>query len=441
MKKTLQFLFIVFPLFIVLPTFSFALNCSSPPTGPFGPAWARAYESWCQQCGGIYNPSSQSCTPGPNWGGRSGSTSPGSSSPSSYEVERQRLEAEKQRQQEIEEQRRREEIEAKRGQREFERNKVEALRSLKGISKDELGLKEIGTDTALKGIEDTTQHPEHKKIVEKKTPAAVDSLVANPRDNKKSYNVNFTAVKGVNPKLRQELLGNFPDIISKRNRHPNKQAQNILQSLKNGEPPNPIKNIADLAPGDVILVASSSWKDRKKEGEWEVGKSIGINFLDKWSSNNWSSPVSHAAIFLGKRNGKRWYFNNTFEHGPVIVEEKDFLREYGQRSMDVATLVGQPLSQHEGQELWKGAHELRNTTTYGIWANDKMVCSEASRWLLLRAGRRVPETRSENVKIKEIDTGLNKKQFVNFSPSDFYEEQQYFVVHQLGLQKIGQKSK
>jgi hypothetical protein len=70
-----------------------------------------------------------------------------------------------------------------------------------------------------------------------------------------------------------------------------------------------------------------------------------------------------------------------------------------------------------------------------------MVCSEASRWLLLRAGRRVPETRSENVKIKEIDTGLNKKQFVNFSPSDFYEEQQYFVVHQLGLQKIGQKSK
>ena len=52
----------------------------------------------------------------------------------------------------------------------------------------------------------------------------------------------------------------------------------------------------------------------------------------------------------------------------------------------------------------------------------------------MRAGRRVPETQSENKKILGIDVGLNKKQFVTFSPSDFYENQQYFVVHQLGIQ-------
>jgi hypothetical protein len=55
--------------------------------------------------------------------------------------------------------------------------------------------------------------------------------------------------------------------------------------------------------------------------------------------------------------------------------------------------------------------------------------------LLLRAGRKVPETSSESKKILGKDTGLSKKQFVTFSPSDFYEEQQYFVVHQLSIQQ------
>jgi len=39
-----------------------------------------------------------------------------------------------------------------------------------------------------------------------------------------------------------------------------------------------------------------------------------------------------------------------------------------------------------------------------------------------------------------MDTGLNKKQFVTFSPSDFYENQQYFVVHQLGVQRKEEKN-
>jgi hypothetical protein len=143
---------------------------------------------------------------------------------------------------------------------------------------------------------------------------------------------------------------------------------------------------------------------------------------------------------LGERNGKRWYLDNTGK-GPIIKEESEFLKEYGARKMDVATLVGQPLSRHEGEEMWKGAHELRNMTAYGPskilnWGRDDgMVCSESSRWLLLRAGRRVPETQSENGKILGMDIGLNKKQFVSFSPSDFYANQQYFLVHRLEIRK------
>jgi hypothetical protein len=239
------------------------------------------------------------------------------------------------------------------------------------------------------------------------------------------------------PQQRQELLGKLSDTIRERIDKPNEQAQEIITSLKTKAPPSLVKSIDNLAPGDVILVAAIPLEDYKKAGVWEVGKSNAINLLDQWGSNNWSSPASHAAIYLGVRNGKRWYLDNTSEHGPVIKEEGYFLKEYGQRQMDVATLVGQPISQHQGEEIWKAAHELAKMISYGIWANDKMVCSETSRWVLVRAGRRVPETQSENRKILGVDIGLNKKEFVNFSPSDFYNNEQYFVIHPLSMQSRG----
>ncbi len=279
------------------------------------------------------------------------------------------------------------------------------------------------------------------------TVKGVDDSSAVARPAKKKPDIGSVAVqRGVaNPaRLVRELLEPLPTVILLRTERPNAQAQLILRSFNMPELPDPVKNIADLSPGDVVLVAPWSLKDRKKAGNWEVGLSNGINLLDKWGSNSLSPPASHAAIFLGERNGKRWYMDNT-SSGTVIKEEKYFLKEYGARKMDVATLVGQPLSKHEGDELWKGAHELRNMTTYwpsgvpNVTGSAGMVCSESSRWLLMRAGRRVPETSSENAKIFGKDIGLNKKQFVDFSPSDFYEEEQYFVIHQLDIQGKGQR--
>lgn len=333
-----------------------------------------------------------------------------------------------------EEQARREAVERQRRE-EFEKSKQSALKELKEVESTEIGLKGFEKGGEL-GLKDATDSTVLKDI--NSDPSVVDL-----RDKKKPYVLDLTVVKGANPQLSKELLGNFSETVTRRTTRSNEQAQMILRSFKTGEPPNPVKNISSLAPGDVILVApvpmKAGLKDETKEHLKDVMISNGINFLDRWGSDNWTSPASHAAIFIGTRNGKNWYLDNTSE-GPVIKDEKQFLKQYGQRRMDVATLVGQPLSQHEGQELWKGAHELRNTTSYGIRVlahdgNDAMVCSEAARWLLVRAGRRVPETRSQNRTIAGIDTGLNKKMYVNFSPSDFYEEQQYFVIHQLGMGK------
>ncbi len=298
---------------------------------------------------------------------------------------------------------------------------------MKGIAENELGLKGVGGgDMELKGIGETKPGDSGlKPLFDKGSPGSAPVDARGRGASKLDISVIRVQAGVANPtQLKKDLLDNFSGAILKRTEQANAQAQQIYRSFKTGEPPNPVKNLNNLAPGDVILVATDL-KDLKSKG---------INFLDRWGSDNWSSPASHAAIFLGVRNGERWYLDNTSAHGPVILAEKDFLKEYGQRGMDVATLVGQPLSQHQGQELWKGAHELRKTTRYGIWANDKMVCSETSRWLLVRAGRWVPETKSPNAKVLGGDTFLNKKMIVTFSPSDFYENQQYFVVHQLGMQ-------
>ena len=60
-------------------------DCSNPPTG-FGNAWWANYAAWCSRCGGTPNKSSMSCTPGPNWGGRAGSGTPGIGTTGSLEV-------------------------------------------------------------------------------------------------------------------------------------------------------------------------------------------------------------------------------------------------------------------------------------------------------------------------------------------------------------------
>jgi len=267
-----------------------------------------------------------------------------------------------------------------------------------------------------------------------------DASVVDLRDKKQPYTLDSSVVRGGTPQLRKEVQGDFKNVVSQReNVGENAQVQAILDSFKSGEPSVPTKNLKDLAPGDVILVAPDSLlvKGSDETGIHFVNflESNGINLLDRFGSNNWSSPASHAAIFIGSRDGKRWYLDNTSK-GPVIKNEATFLREYGHRQMDVATLVGQPLSQHEGQELWKGAYELQNTTSYGIKmlkfnGDDAMVCSESSRWLLLRAGRRVNESQSTDVNLGI--TSLNKKEFVKFSPADFYDQQQYFIIHQLYL--------
>jgi hypothetical protein len=117
------------------------------------------------------------------------------------------------------------------------------------------------------------------------------------------------------------------------------------------------------------------------------------------------------------------------------------LLKYADRNAQVAKLsnygMAQPLNKEEADKLYKAAKELEtknieakvqkagnllDNTNYGI-GKDNIVCSSASWMLLKSAGRTMPLSKSWVAKAVGID----------FSPSDFYENTQYFLVTPLSL--------
>lgn len=206
---TLLFIFLSF----VIPFSSLAVDCNRPPVGSGG-SWARKYKSWCESCGGTYNSSNQSCSPGSNWGGGSSYQSHSYD----YEAERRRQEeerlrreeAERQRQREIEEERKREEEEARKRQEEFDKRKQEALKSMKGITEGELGLKDADAGGfGLKEMGDSGAGGLGLKGIAESTPGLLlkDSSVEDLRDagSVKEAGMNAVVTEPPEQKMRQDI--------------------------------------------------------------------------------------------------------------------------------------------------------------------------------------------------------------------------------------------
>jgi hypothetical protein len=126
---------------------AFAADCFSAPQG-FGGGWAREYKAWCEACCGTYSAAGPSCSPGSNWG-CGGGAAQGGTGQSTYDSSADdavRQEAARKRRQEAE-RRRRDEAAAEAARRsDFERQRDEISKSMKGISDNELGLKELSSD-------------------------------------------------------------------------------------------------------------------------------------------------------------------------------------------------------------------------------------------------------------------------------------------------------
>jgi len=209
-------------------------------------------------------------------------------------------------------------------------------------------------------------------------------------------------------------------LIEQRLREPNPYASEIYRSLKTkAPPPLPDRKYDDLKPGDVLLM------------NWEMDKSVLINLGDRLTTDL-KSPASHTVLFLKEVNGKKLFLDNTPERGSHVISEDEFMRTYGRRDALVAS-VAQPLNKEEADKIWSAAKELVkkeaaaqsnksgnfiDQTGYGLYGNDNMVCSETSRWALVKAGRDIPETASP----------LKRLLGIHYGPANFFSDNYNFVI-------------
>lgn len=229
-------------------------------------------------------------------------------------------------------------------------------------------------------------------------------------------------------RMNAAWMTNQTKLIQQRLQEPNPWCNSIYTSLKTKEPPPPGKAFDELQPGDVLLISP----DDSSSSKW-------IRRLDRFSSQV-ESPASHALIYLKEVNGKKLFLDNVSGAqkdeaagiGPHIITGEQYLKIYGQREANVATLL-QPLKKDQAARLWTAAREMGinelsdqqrksgnwiDKSGFGLYGNDNMVCSEASRWALIKAGRWIPGTRSP----------LKKLAGVEYGPVNFYTDDDHFLV-------------
>lgn len=215
------------------------------------------------------------------------------------------------------------------------------------------------------------------------------------------------------------------------------QLQQQIDSAKKNEAWNPMKpkTTKDLKPGDVILV----------EGTGVSGNIIqGVDMLFTGST---ATNASHTLTYLKEVDGVKLFLDNTPSVGAVIISEQQMREKYDGRGTEIARMTGAPLDSAEVKLLWNKAIEMQQKnnqealfsynlngekkfiagTEWGI-VGDDMLCSEAS-WELIKATGR----KDFNPESKGWINGLFKKNVIGFSPADFYENNQYFLISTLDL--------
>jgi len=260
--------------------------------------------------------------------------------------------------------------------------------------------------------------------------AAVDSTVRQEQDEFEKMNAAW--------------MRNQKKLIEQRLQEPNKSCGVIYASLKTKEPPLPyyVKKFDELQPGDVLLISPHKGLDSG------ALTSQVIRGADRVSSWELKSPASHTVLFVKEVNGKKLFLDNIAGSdenrdaaagvGPHIITGEQYLKIYGTRE----THIAQPVSKVEGQKLWAAASELSrkeladepkkannliDKTDYGLYGDDNMVCSEASRWALIEAGKgtqagAIPDTRSP----------FKKLLGVYFGPANFFSDRQHFIITPMG---------
>lgn len=232
---------------------------------------------------------------------------------------------------------------------------------------------------------------------------------------------------------KQEWTKRQKEIIEKRLAETNPYIEPMYASLKvNAPPPLPPRKYDELKPGDVLLInpeekeGGSLWK-RIKDNVRD--SAFWINTGDRVSSVS-SSPASHTVLYLKEVNGKKLFLDHTPEKGSHVISEDEFRKVYGHRD----ALVAQPVKEVDTAKIWEAAKELSkreaqikmkksdniyvDQSGYGLFGNDSMVCSEASRWALVNSGLKIPESASP----------LKRMLGIHYGPANFFSDDKNFII-------------
>ncbi len=215
-------------------------------------------------------------------------------------------------------------------------------------------------------------------------------------------------------------------LIAERLKKPNKYVPIMYRSLKlKAPPPLPPTKWDNLRPGDVLLISREGITD----------PSFWINLGDRLTTDM-GSPASHTVLYLKTVNGRKLFLDHTPAKGSQVIDEAEFLRRYGHRGVLVASPridVAQPVKEAETARIWDVTKQLVkkeaavqegktgnivDLTGFGLYGNDNMVCSEVSRWVLVKSGRDIPESASP----------LKRVLGIHYGPANFFSDDYNFVI-------------
>lgn len=294
----------------------------------------------------------------------------------------------------------------------FEREKRELLNRLSGSSPTKRSFKDQNRDL-LSRMQTGAPDPQNK--AKARLEALLSRSVSHP-------DPAVAAAAGELVLKTSATVAQLKQAIDQRRAEYNADVQTIIEAIKSKLHPQLNNRFDNLRVGDVILVRPPEDLLSK---DYYLRR--GIRFLDNVLSKSLTSRAYHTFLFVKEVNGVKLFLDNMPSQGTLVKTETQILAEYGSYHLDVA----QPVGDIDAENLWNAAREAGlqsakvfqarsenyiDKTDYGFKDED-MVCSETSRWALMRAGLAIPETRSDY-----------KRLAMDFGPADFYLDTEHFVV-------------
>jgi len=455
--------FMVICTMVALHPDSMAQNCSSPPTGSYGPAWARQYQAWCVACNGSFSMAggNPSCTPGPKWGGKQSYSGGGGVKGAIMQgiqsgIQQGIQNAIRQGQMNAAEQMQRQQMENDRATQQMlqssaviekdalekarlieEKNRISAMKSRKTnsqLTNDILSQMrgEFGTNPRTQLDQETQVGSLQLKDLSKAPDSETDKYVRETDFKAHQMGYRRDASSSLVARNEQDEFERMNDAWLRKQQELIRQSaeadknwkNEVLASIKEIRVPSPIfrpKALNDLRPGDVLLIAP----DNSLTSRAIVRADPFYRAIDYYFGGDVSKPefkkglVSHAMTYVKTANGEMLFLDHTRE-GSRILNTEEFIKKYGGRGMYVA----RPQTKVDGRELWETAREsaLQEKSDYGVRGRN-VVCSERAAIAVAKAAE-LPLQNKHHV-LSKILPGID------ITPNDFFDEKhagKYFLI-------------